>query len=47
MGKKKKELINDSVLGGIITYKNNKTYLYIEKIANLIEQIEAFYLKNY
>ena len=47
MGKKKKTLINDSVLGGVLTYPNTKSDLHTEKVADLVLQLEAAYSRTF
>jgi hypothetical protein len=39
MGRKKKILINDSILGGLLTYKNCRTYLHIHKCAHFMQAV--------
>jgi len=47
MGKKKKSLINDSILGGIIAYRNNNSILYSCKILELMKEFEVIYNREY
>jgi len=50
MGRKKKILINDSILGGLLSYKNCKTYFHIHKCAqfmtSLTEQMNDLFRKK-
>lgn len=40
MGRKKKVLINDSVLGGLIFYRGCKDYLYVHKSVYIMKELD-------
>lgn len=43
MGRKKKQLINDSILGGLILYQGCKDYLYVHKSVSLMKELDRLY----
>jgi len=48
MGRKKKKLLNDSVLGGLLHYDNqSKYYRFIHKIVNFMKDLELMFSKIY
>lgn len=41
MGRKKKMLINDSILGGLLCYQKCKNYFHTHKAANFMEALSS------